>query len=250
MRGARSAPAGTSVSARERWIDDERAPNRVVRPRRPRPRVLAGLILGSAVWGMMVDSPLIPMLRPTGNSTLFQSSTAAFFAVLGIFFGPLAGALGGLVRDGTGYALTLALHPRMVTEPGFWNWLASGAVDTFEDVMLGLVPGLVALWTRRVSVLVASAAVAAWVSLPFLVAGTLLAYGHAGQVWSALGTAPGDWNEPVDPGLTIYALLTGALVALALGVAGRTTRRWATLLLALAYAAPAVGLIALVGAHG
>lgn len=215
-------------------------------PRRPRPLVLSALILGSALWGMIVDSPAIPILRPTGNSTLFQSSTAAIFALLGILFGPLAGALGGLVRDGTGSTLTLALHPGMVTHPGFWNWLASRAVDTFEDVMLGLVPGLVALRTRRVSALVMTSAVTAWVSLPFLVAGTLLAYGHAGQVWMALTTAPGDWNEPVDPGLTVYALLTGALVALAL--ARWTTRPRATLLLTLAYAVAAVALIAL-GAH-
>jgi hypothetical protein len=79
---------------------------------RPSRRALVAVsVLLAALWGMVVDSPLIPVLAPTGNSTLFQASTAALFAVIGIVFGPLAGALGGLVRDATGYALTEGSPP-------------------------------------------------------------------------------------------------------------------------------------------
>ncbi|HLZ21532.1 MAG TPA: hypothetical protein VKQ30_05370 [Ktedonobacterales bacterium] len=215
-------------------------------PHRPRGAALAVLVVATALWGLVVDSPFIPLLRPTGNSTLFQSTTAAAFALLGILFGPLAGALGGLVRDGIGPLATILLHPGMVTHPGFLAWLARAVVDTLEDVVLGWVPGLLAVRTQRVLPLAAASAAAAWLSLPFLVAGTTLFSDHPNQIWLALTTRAGDWNEPVDPGLTVYALLTGALVALAL--ARWTTRPRISLEIALLFAAPAVLLIAL-GAH-
>jgi hypothetical protein len=193
-----------------------------------------------------VDSRVIPVLAPTGNSTLFQASTAALFAVIGIVFGPLAGALGGLVRDGTGYVVILALHPGMVMQPGFLLWLGRAAADILEDMLLGLVPGLVALRTRRLGVLAAASAGAAWISLPFLVVADTLLSTHPGTVLTALGTVTGDWDEPVDPGLTVYALLTGALVALLL--ARRSSRPRMALAIAGAFALPAALLIVL-GAH-
>ena len=215
-------------------------------PRHLRPTTLALLILIAAYWGVLVDGAVIPVLAPTSNSTLFQASTAALFALLGIFGGPLAGALGGLVRDGSGYLLTLALHPALVAQPGFLAWLGRAVVDVVEDVVLGLIPGLVALRTRRISVLAASAAATAWLSLPYLVAGSVLSSGRPGDLWVTLTTAAGDWNEPVDPGLTVYALVTGALVAAA-------AARWASrprraLGIGLLFALPALLLLAL-GAH-
>lgn len=215
---------------------------------RPRAGVLAGLVVASAVWGMLVDSSLlpVPLLSPTGNSTVMQASTAAAFALLGILYGPWIGASGGLVRDGTGYLLLLALHPAMVLHPGFVGWAGHAAADIIEDMLLGWIPALVAQYTRRLDLLALATAGAAWVSLPFLVAGTVLPAGHPGQLWSALTTAVGDWNEPVDPGLTVYALLAGAFVAVVL--VRWSSRPRATLLLAATFALPAALLIAL-GAH-
>lgn len=238
-------PRNPSETTRAGWISRIWT-NILPTPRRPRGVALAALILSSALWGLLVDSPAIPLLRPTGNSTLFQSTTAAAFALLGILFGPLAGALGGLVRDGIGPLATIILHPDSVTHPGFLAWLARAAVDTLEDVVLGWVPGLVAVRTRRVLPLAATSAVTAWLSLPFLVAGTTLFSDHPNRVWLALTTRAGDWNEPVDPALTVYALLTGALVALVL--ARWTTRPGASLAVAILFAAPALLLITL-GAH-
>src|SRR5260370_21586864 len=100
--------------------------------------------------------------------------------------------------------------------------MGRAVVDVVEDVVLGLVPGLVALRTRRVSALAASAAATAWLSLPYLVAGGALSSGRPGDLWATLTTATGDWNEPVDPGLMVYALITGALVAVAVA-------RWTSL---------------------
>ncbi len=48
------------------------------------------------------------------------------------------------------------------------------------QVVLGLIPGLVALRTRRISVLAASAAATVWLSLPYLVAGCVLSSGRLG----------------------------------------------------------------------
>ncbi|HEX6797781.1 MAG TPA: hypothetical protein VF116_08720 [Ktedonobacterales bacterium] len=218
--------------------------------KRPRAGVLAGLVVLSAIWGMVVDGSLIPVpvpaLAPTGNSTLFQATTAAAFALLGILYGPWVGASGGLVRDGTGYLALLLIHPAMVLHPGFAARAGHAAVDIVEDMLLGWIPALVAQHTRRLDLLALATAGAAWVSLPFLVAGTVLSAGHPGHLWTALTTAVGDWNEPVDPGLTVYALLAGALVTLAL--AHWTSRPRIALLLAVAFAAPAALLIAL-GAH-
>jgi hypothetical protein len=140
----------------------------------------------------------------------------------------------------------LALHPGMILQPGFLLWLGRAAADIFEDVLLGLVPGLVALRTRRLGVLAAASAAAAWISLPFLVMADTLLSAHPGAVLTALGTATGDWDEPVDPGLTVYALLTGAMVALLL--ARRSSRPRVALLIAACFAAPAALLVVL-GAH-
>ena len=213
---------------------------------RPRTRVLAELVVGAAVWGMLVDSSLLPVLRPTGNSTIFQATTAAAFALLGILYGPWVGASGGLVRDGTGYLTLLLIHPAMVLHPGFATRAGHAIVDIIEDMLLGWIPALVAQHTRRLDLLALATAAAAWVSLPFLVAGTVLTAGHPGRLWTALTTAVGDWNEPVDPGLTVYALLAAAFVTLAL--ARWSSRPRAALLLAAGFALPAAALIAL-GAH-
>ena len=215
---------------------------------RPRTGVLAGLVVLSAVWGMVVDGSLIPVpaLAPTGNSTLFQATTAAAFALLGILYGPWVGASGGLVRDGTGYLALLLIHPAMVLHPGFAMRAGHAIVDIIEDMLLGWIPALVAQHTRRLDLLALATGAAAWVSLPFLVAGTVLSAGHPGQLWPTLTTVVGDWNEPVDPGLTVYALLAGALVTLAL--VRWTSRPRVALLIAVAFAAPAALLLAL-GAH-
>lgn len=220
--------------------------SRVLPIGRPRSMVLAALIVTAAAWGIIVDSPTIPLLAPTGNSTFFQSTTAAAFALIGIFFGPVPGALGGLVRDGTGALLVVITHPALIRQPGFLPWIGRTVVDILEDVVLGLVPGLVALRFRRVSVLAATSAVTAWLSLPFLVVGSLVAYGQFGQILPALTSRPGDWNEPVDPALTVYALLTGAFVAVVL--AARVTRPRRALAIGAGYAALALVLIVL-GAH-
>src|SRR5947209_126514 len=172
------------------------------------------LVILSAAWGGMVDWNIIPMLSPTGSSTIFQSTTAGSFAAVGILFGPLAGGLCGLCRDGTSYVVTFMLHPGMIGQPGFTVWLLRGVTDTLEDVVLGLVPGLIALRTRRLLPLLGTTAATTWLSLPMLVIANRLAPWHPEQVWSALATAVGDWDEPVDPGLTVYALLAGAVTAL------------------------------------
>jgi hypothetical protein len=211
--------------------------------RRPPSLALAGWIMAAAVWGWVVDSPLLPILRPTGNSTLFQSTTAGSFALLGILFGPLAGALGGLVRDGTGYLLVLAIHPSFVIHHGFEHWLGRAFVDTFEDVMLGWLPGLVAARVRRLDLLALVSAASAWISLPFLIVGYTIVRERPDLIWHVLTTPVGDWNEPVDPGLTVYALLTGALVCFTLTRLTSHPRR--SLLLGLAFALPALGLILL-----
>jgi hypothetical protein len=138
------------------------------------------------------------------------------------------------------------LHPSVVTHPDFLQWIGRRAADTFEDVVLGLVPGLVGLRTRRTRTLVASAAVAAWLSLPFLVIANTLIAGHVGGVWTALTTRVGDWDEPVDPGLFVYALLTGAFTAFCIAPATRRPRR--TFGIGLGLAAAGLALIGL-GAH-
>ena len=237
--------ATATAPVRERTARSASSPL-VAGVKRPRAGALASLVMASAAWGMVVDSSLIPVLRPTGNSTIFEATTAAAFALLGILYGPWVGASGGLVRDGTGYLLVLLIHPAMVLHPGFAAHAAHAIVDIVEDMLLGWIPALVAQHTRRLDLLVLATAVAAWISLPFLVAGTVLSAGHPGQLWHALTTAVGDWNEPVDPGLTVYALLAGAFVSLAL--ARWCSRPRAALLLAATCAAPALLLIAL-GAH-
>jgi hypothetical protein len=134
----------------------------------------------------------------------------------------------------------------MVSQPGFPLWLGRAAADILEDVMLGLVPGLVALRTRRLSLLALVSALTAWLSLPFLVSANALFTVGPGGIWTALGTAVGDWDEPMDPGLTVYALLTGAMVALLL--ARRAPRPRVSLAVAALFAVPAALLI-LLGAH-
>ncbi|MBF6589645.1 MAG: hypothetical protein IVW57_03820 [Ktedonobacterales bacterium] len=241
MKGSAQVRARVRVRRRALW-----AASMVTRPAPPHPLALTGLVFAAAAWGWVVDSPALPFLAPTGNSTLFQSSTAAVFALLGILFGPWLGALGGLVRDGAGYGAALALHPGEVMRAGLLPWLGRAGVDILEDVVLGLVPGLVAMRIRRLDLLALVAAVTAWLSLPLLVVGDALFSGHARSLLAALTTAVGDWNEPVDPALTVYALLTGAMVTFAL--ARWTTHPWAALALGALFALPALALIAL-GAH-
>jgi hypothetical protein len=205
--------------------------------------IAAALVVTSAAWGIVVDGPIIPVLAPSGNSTLWQATTAAAFALLGILYGPVLGALGGLVRDGTSTVITLALHPHHFTDG---QWLGRAAVDIFEDVVLGLGPGLARLWTRRVAVLTLAAGAAAWLSLPFLLAADALIDGRPSRVVAALTTITGNWDQPVDPGLTVYALFTAAFVALAL--ARWTTRPARTLLLGGVFLSAALILVGL-GAH-
>jgi hypothetical protein len=214
----------------------------------PRPPgiVLGLLVMVSALWGLVVDTSLLPVLSPTENSTIIQASTAAFFALLGILYGPWAGAAGGLVRDGTAYLTLLALQPEILLHRQIIGWTGHAVVDIIEDVLLGLIPALVARRTRRLDLLMLATAGAAWISLPFLTAGTVLAADHPGQIWTALTTLAGDWNEPVDPGLTVYALLAAGYVALAL--ARWTTRPRAAVLMAAACMVTAAALIA-IGAH-
>lgn len=222
------------------------AANVVRHVRRLRLVTLSVLLVVAAYWGIVVDASLIPVLQPTGNSTIFQASTSAVFAVLGIFFGPLVGALGGLIRDGTPFMLTLIVHPDIVTHHDFLQWCGNEVMDILEDVVLGLVPGLVAVRTRRLSVLAFAAAVTTWLSLPLRTVGDMLINGQASGIWSTLTTKVGDWNQPADPALTVYALVTGAMVALAL--AWWTSRPRLSLLIGGAYFIGASALIAL-GAH-
>src|SRR5579872_7272763 len=233
----RAIRAGTEIPAARR------APATV--PRLPRPR-LAVLILSSAVWGMIVDGNFIPLLAPTGNSTIIQATTAASFAVLGIVFGPFAGALGGLIRDGSSFVITLAAHPHMIVEPGLLQWCGRKTADVFEDVVLGWVPGLVGLRTRRLTPLALTVFVTTWLSLPFLVVANPLVDGHAGSVWHALTTPIGDWDEPVDPGLAVYALLAAALTCAVLAPLISHPRR--SVAVGLLFVSPGV-LLMLLGAH-
>lgn len=248
--GAEDQPAAADVAVERREGQQgdrgDAAANVVRHVRRLHSISLGVLLVVAAYWGIVVDASLIPVLRPTGNSTIFQASTSAVFAVLGILFGPLVGALGGLVRDGTPFVLTLILHPGIVAHPDFIRWFGNEVMDILEDVVLGWVPGLVALRTRRLSVLAFAAAVTTWLSLPLRTVGDLLIDGQAGQIWSVLTRRAGDWNQPADPALTVYALVTGAMVALAL--AWWTSRPRLSLLIGLAYCAGAAALIAL-GAH-
>jgi hypothetical protein len=220
--------------------------NLVLPVRRPRRAALVGLVVAAALWGQLVDASLLPGPGPTANSTLAQATTAACFAVLGIVYGPVVGLAGGLLRDGTGYALALALQPGVLARVGALPWLGRAAADILEDMVLGWVPALVARHTRRLWLLAASAGLTAWLSLPFLVAADVLLNGQPDQLWAQLTTITGDWNEPVDPGLAVYALVTAALVAAIL--ARWTARPRAALAVALAFALPALVLLA-TGAH-
>lgn len=220
--------------------------NRVTRSLGASHRALLTLVFLAAAWGIVVDAHIIPILAPTGNSTLFQATTAASFAVLGILFGPGIGALVGLVRDGTSSLTTLFMHPHAPAQIGYVQWIAFRAADILEDVVLGWVPGLVAQRTKRVTSLVLAAAVAAWLSLPALVTANTLIAGHPGGIWHALGTAVGDWDEPVDPGLTVYALWTGCFVALTLAPLSSRPRR--SLVQAAACGVTAVAMV-MAGAH-
>lgn len=220
--------------------------NRVLRLPRPHKRIVLAYVLAAALWGIIVDTSTLPVLAPTGNSTVFQASTAALFASIGILFGPLAGGMSGLVRDSVLYLASAALDPAAVAHEGVAHWAMRATIDILEDVVLGLVPGLLAQRTRRLSLLVVISAATAWLSLPLLVASNALLSGPPADVWRALTTRRGDWDEPVDPGLVVYALLTGALVALVL--ARRTSQPRASYAIALLFSAPALLLI-LLGAH-
>lgn len=216
-------------------------------PLRPRRLRVAAAVVAAALWGLVVDANVIPVLTPTGNSTLAQATTAALCALVGIAYGPAAGALVGLLRDGSGYVARAVIEPGAILHTGVLLWAGRAAMDILEDVVLGLVPGLAARRTGRVGTLAAVAALTAWLSLPvFLVAGDVLLDGRPDLLWRALTIRAGHWNEPADPGLAIYALATGALVALALTLK-RTQRRRAAGT-ALALGVPALALIAL-GAH-
>ena len=179
--------------------------SRLIIPRARAGRGLVALyVLLAAAWGMLVDANVIPVLAPTGNSTIFQSSTAAAFAVLGVLFGPVPGGIGGLIRDSSGHVLTLLLHPGL---PAL-GALGRAIPDILEDVVLGLIPGLAGVSTRRLLPLLVATFAAAWLSLPvFLEIGNALVAGRPSTIPTRLTTAPGDWNQPVDPGLTVYAFL-------------------------------------------
>jgi hypothetical protein len=218
------------------------APLVVPRVRTTRLRVTLYVLLAAA-WGAVVDANWIPVLSPTSNSTIFQASTAAAFAVIGILFGPIPGAMGGLVRDSSGHVLTLLLHPGLPALEA----LGRAVPDILEDVVLGLIPGLAGLYTRRVLLLLAATFVAAWISLPlFLEVGNQLVAARPDLIPTVLTTAPGDWNEPVDPGLTVYALLAAGMAGFAL--ARRSSNRWAAYL---AGVVPVVagGVMIALGAH-
>lgn len=219
------------------------APLIVPRVRTTRLRVTLYVLLAAA-WGAIVDGNFIPLLAPTSNSTIFQASTAAAFAAVGILFGPVAGGMGGLVRDGSGHVLTLLLHPGLPALEA----LGRAVPDILEDVVLGLIPGLAGLYTRRFLVLLAATFAAAWISLPlFLEVGNALVAARPDTIPTLLTTAPGDWNQPVDPGLTVYALLTAGMAGFA--VAQRSSDRRIAYLAAGALIVGGWVLIAL-GAHG
>lgn len=240
----------------------EEAPGPALVPRllRPPPRILAALVGSTAVWGMVVDSGILPLLRPSGNSTILQATTAAPDALLGILFGPLIGALPGILRDGSLYLALFLLHPVILAHPHLLHahpqilhmrphslrYWGHAAVDVGEDVMLGVVPGLAAQRTRRLVPITIASGAAAWLSLPALLVGTTLVRLHPGQVVSVLTTVTGDWDEPVDPGLLVYALLTAALTALTLARWTSNPRRG--MLVGVALALVALVFISL-GAH-
>lgn len=173
------------------------------------------LVVAAALWGIVVDANLIPILAPTTNSTIFQASTAASFALIGILFGPLEGALAGLLRDGSIYLFMLLNHHGSQLHGHGLQWSGRAAADILEDVVLGLIPGLVGLRTRHAGALILATGITTWASLPLLVMANTAIAGHIDQIPDALTTRVGDWDEPVDPGLLVYALLTAGLVALA-----------------------------------
>lgn len=212
---------------------------------RPSGGVIAALVMATALWGVVVDADFVPLLAPTGNSTIFQASTAASFATLGVLFGPGIGALAGILRDTIIYIEQVIVEPTKSLHAGALHYVIRWLIDALEDAILGFLPGLVALRTRRLSVIAVTSALAAWISLPLLVIGNTLNDGQPGQVWHALTTKIGDWDEPVDPGLAVYALLTAALVACAL--ARWTTRPRRALLIGGVFLAFAAALMALGG---
>lgn len=232
------------VAARWRRMNNPRADLLTV-GRRMRWTLIAGLVIVTALWGVVVDANVIPALAPTSNSTLFQASTAAPYATLGIFFGPGVGALAGFSRDTLIYIEQVIVSPSTSLHAGVLHYILRWLIDALEDAILGLLPGLVALRAQRVSALVTASALAAWVSLPFLTIGNTLNDGHPSQVWRALTSAPGDWNEPVDLGMTVYALLVAAMVALAL--TRWSSRPRVSLAIGAAFAAGALLLMALGG---
>ncbi|HKV83375.1 MAG TPA: hypothetical protein VJN88_02385 [Ktedonobacterales bacterium] len=214
-------------------------------PRRTSGGVICALVVLTAVWGVVVDAAFIPLLAPTHNSTIFQASTAASFATLGVLFGPGIGALAGILRDTIIYIEQVIADPTTNLHAGVSHYIIRWLIDALEDAILGFLPGLVARRTRRLSLIAAASALAAWVSLPLLVIGNTLNDGQPARVWHALTTKIGDWDEPVDPGLTVYALLTAALVATIL--ANWTTRPRRALVIAFAWLAVAVALMVLGG---
>jgi hypothetical protein len=214
-------------------------------PGGPSGGVIAALVVATALWGVVVDADFVPLLAPTGNSTIFQASTAASFATLGVLFGPGIGALAGILRDTIIYIEQVIVAPTKSLHAGVTHYIIRWLIDALEDGILGFLPGLIALRTRRLSLIAAVSALAAWISLPLLVIGNTLNDGQPGQVWHALTTKIGDWDEPVDPGLTVYALLTAALVAVAL--ARWTTRPRSALVIGGVWLAFAVALMALGG---
>lgn len=220
-------------------IDYAPATDRIVALRVPRRALLSILILATALWGIVVDSSLVPILTPSGNSTLVQATTAAPEALLGILFGPLTGALPGMLRDGTLYLAEFVLHPEIVrhpelfrdhprilhAQPGTLLWIGRAAADIFEDMIVGMVPGVVGRRTGRFLALAGATFAGTWISLPFYVASLgLMDRGVAGMI-QRLTSITGHWNQPVDPGLTVYALFTAGLVSLALTFRSTIPRR-------------------------
>jgi hypothetical protein len=161
---------------------------------------------------MLVDMNRIPILAPTGNSTIWQATTAASFALLGILGGPFIGALGGLLRDGTFAVVSGAAHPYLISSV----WALLWGADILEDVVLGLVPGIAARYTRRIDILAGVSAATAWLSLPCMLTADAIIVGQPDRIGHVLITMTGNWDQPVDPGLAVYGFLTGAIVALAL----------------------------------
>jgi hypothetical protein len=206
-------------------------------------RKLALLLVAAAAWGIAIDANVLPILAPTGNSTAAQATTATGFALIGILFGPLAGALGGLLRDGTSTILTIIIHPHLVQRGNFPQHLGTAVVDILEDMILGWIPGLIGLRTRRLPLLALASGVAAWISLPFLIVTDTLIRGRPDRVWKALTTITGNWDQPVDPGLTVYALFTACFVALALAWRHGLSRR--SLAIVIACGAAALALVVL-----